>query len=214
MATSFLSHLAHRGYELCFADEGCCILNSAKKIACISHLHSNLYHIDIKVTGGENTGIACLDSLSWDGHRNKVGYTLTVRTSIPKASVATWHHHLSRSQIGAVKYYMSHSMTKRAQQLPTSTLAPLNPSVPIHCQLLTLHLTMFLARVPMHANNDSSCTRPTKFQALCQASLRIAHFDYESRIECRDGDEPMMYDLDMGEALCEGSGIRQQSPLM
>jgi|SRR6267142_191111 len=42
------------------------------------------------------------------------------------------------------------------------------------------------------------------------ASLRIARFDYESRIECRDGDELMMSDLDTGKALGDGSGTGQR----
>lgn len=42
------------------------------------------------------------------------------------------------------------------------------------------------------------------------ASLRIAHFDHKGRIECRDGDELMMSDLDTGKALGDRSGAGQR----
>lgn len=42
------------------------------------------------------------------------------------------------------------------------------------------------------------------------ASLKIARFDHESRIECRDRDELMMSDLDTGKALGDGSGTGQR----
>jgi len=79
--------MACYSYELCFTGNDCHILNHTGGTACTSHLHGNLYLINIQIAGSKKICATHPKSVPQDN--NKVEYALTAHTCMCKTTSAT-----------------------------------------------------------------------------------------------------------------------------
>jgi len=82
-------HMAHCGYELCFANDECHIFDNAGGTACTGHLCGNLYLMDIQTAGSKKIHTTHSDPPPQDN--DNVEYALTVHTNMRKMTLAAQH---------------------------------------------------------------------------------------------------------------------------
>lgn len=116
-----VSYFVHRGAEIHFKGEGCKLLNQHGEVTCISHLHRNLYIMDMTVITNEHTKITFVNKFPSKGE-DPPSTALSMYTSTTTTDLTTWHHHLGHLNADNVTLMQTKSMVTGMDITKGSTL--------------------------------------------------------------------------------------------
>jgi hypothetical protein len=104
-----ISHFNRRGHKICFADNGCQLLDKSKNLVCVGHLRGNLYMVDIKVAGTESARVTHIDEFPSEG-TDLSDCSPTAFANTAHTDLATWHRHFSHMHTNAINHMLEKGM--------------------------------------------------------------------------------------------------------